>query len=191
MRTFDELYLRHHASMRQVRPRPRHDSPLAGCRLSARQRPLSGTSLPAARFAPPALPGFITTIMRSDFSTDISVTLFPPSRLLLFGDPRRSPGLRLNNVPPLPPSLPSQLDRISGVTLQHTLTQPRSAYRRFTVRSVLRSSSGFHPTPPHGDAVAFRSRLPPVGPAKDSHLHAHLLSSSHAQRTPRQETCHG
>ena len=41
-----------------------------------------------------------------------------------------------------------------------------SACRRFTVRSVLQHSLGFHPTTPHGDAVAFRSRLPPVRPRK-------------------------
>jgi len=41
-----------------------------------------------------------------------------------------------------------------------------SACRRFTIRSVLQPSFGFHPTPPHGDAVAFRSRLPPVRPRK-------------------------
>ena len=61
------------------------------------------------------------------------------------------------------------------------------AYRRFTSRSVLQPSLGFHPTSPRGDAVAFRSRLPPIGPAKDLHLHAHLQSLSHAQRTHR--TC--
>ena len=49
------------------------------------------------------------------------------------------------------------------------------AYRRFTLRSVLQPSLGFHPTPPHGDAVAFRSRLPPIGPAKDLH---YMLTSN-------------
>ena len=31
----------------------------------------------------------------------------------------------------------------------------RLAHRRLTVRSVLRFVSGFHPTPPHGDAIPF------------------------------------
>ena len=61
----------------------------------------------------------------------------------------------------------SRHDRISGFASVRMLTQPGRACRRFTVCSVRQSSSGFHPTRPHGRAVAFRSRLPPVGPAED------------------------
>jgi len=54
-----------------------------------------------------------------------------------------------------------------GLRVGEDVDPSDGAYRRFTVRSVRQSSSGFHPTRPHGRAVAFGSRLPSVGPAED------------------------
>ena len=63
-------------------------------------------------------------------------------------------------------SLPTRLDRISGVAFLGTLTQadlPVDA--SLSVQSCGSPPASFPPDP-HGQAVAFRSRLPSVGPAE-------------------------
>ena len=56
-------------------------APLRAVGKHERQLASSGTSQPATPFAPPALPGFITTMGWSDFSTGFGRTSLPPHSL--------------------------------------------------------------------------------------------------------------
>src|SRR5271169_1986928 len=86
----------------------------------------------------------------SDFSPGIGQSSLPSPDLPL-PDLKRSPGVRLSNISPPPPSLLLDHDRISGVVLGGTLAQGSGACLRVHFRSVLRYASSFHPTRPRGE----------------------------------------
>ena len=77
--------------------------------------------------APPAFTGFIATMRRSDFFSGMASLSLPPSTLPLSWT--RSPWVRMNGFPPLPSSIPSCHDWISGVALTSTFAQTRRPYK--------------------------------------------------------------
>ena len=122
--------------VQQVRRPLRHAE---GERVTAPSRAVSERELhlsrfhsshPVAPFAPPALPGFVATMRRSDFSMGVG----PPSPAVLPAkpDPWRPPMVRSHVFPPPPLPLPSCLDWIPGVALERTLTQTDRPAREFT-----------------------------------------------------------
>ena len=105
-------------------------------------------------------------------------------------DPWRSPGVRMSNVPPLPPRLLSQLRseigrRASGRTYPAWASLLRGSLAfgaavRLGLPSHTASRQRFgSSSSPSSRAVASDSRLPPTGPAGDFHPQSLI----HAQRT--------
>ena len=105
-------------------------------------------------------------------------------------DPKRSPWVRMNGFPPLPSSIPSCHDWISGVALTSTLAQTCRPYEASLslgaavplrlpshTPSRERSVSSLARVQPR--AVAYDSWLPPVGPIRDLHPPPFI----HARRT--------
>jgi|GEM_PF-7070536 len=84
---------------------------------------------------------------RSDFSIDIRSLSFPPRTLPNGSDRWRSLGVRLSNVPPLPPRILPDHGRIPGVMSDGTLTQIRDPAQRFT---FVRCCGSLTASIPHG-----------------------------------------
>jgi len=165
--------------------------PLAGCRRTRKSvggiRRLT-TCHPLGSAGITRLPRYYGMIRLLSRHRPVVVAFSQPTAT---ADLKRSPGVRLSNVPSLPPSILPGHGQIQGVVSPGELAQTGKPARGFTERSVLRFVSGLHPTRPHGEdfacpfgqdpsrAVAFDSWLPLTGPTEDFHLQ----SLNHAQRT--------
>jgi hypothetical protein len=189
------------ALARRSRASPSSVPRQAPCGVGCLQRPSHEHARPTPRLRVrpfPATTNPASTMASADFSTastGLSTSAVPPpgDHTLVtehHGTPMEiSPG-KTSNLHHAPAAYTSR--SLDDIGLRHLqLARPdRAASNAIRVPRVAVSSSGFLPTPPHDDAVAFDLWLVPSTPTGDSHPQA----AGHAERTataPGSQRCAG